>query len=110
MVILFQLLFILFALFAILGVVKRKQEGLLSIRGMLFWVLFWAMTSVIVLYPETTSMLASRFGIGRGVDLVVYVSIAVIFYVLFRLHVKVEKINRDVTAVVRKNTLDASKK
>lgn len=109
MLLIFQSLFVLFALAAVFGVYQKRRENLLSIRGMFFWIAFWVLAALVVWFPSTTSMLADRLGIGRGTDLVVYVSLACIFYVLFRLHVKLEKINRDVTKVVRRETIESLK-
>ena len=73
---------------------------------MVFWILFWLAADVAVLWPNSTTVLANALGIGRGSDLVLYISLAALFYLLFRLHVKVESINRDVTKVVRDKALD----
>ena len=106
MLIIFQILFILFALFTVFGVWKRKRDGQISARAAWFWSLFWAAAIVAVLWPESTTLLANQLGIGRGADLIIYISIAVIFYLLFRLHIKIESINRDITKVVRKEALE----
>jgi len=66
MLIIFQILFAAFALFAAISVLKRKKDGQLSIRGAFFWIFFWLSTLVAVLWPESTSILASALGIGRG--------------------------------------------
>lgn len=109
MLIVFQILFILFVLFTVFGVLKRKKEGHISARGAWFWSLFWAAAIVAVLWPESTTLLANFLGIGRGADFIIYISIAIIFYLVFRLHIKIESINRDVTKVVRKEALDEHK-
>ncbi len=104
--IIFQILFILFSLFAIGTVMKRKKEGLLSNLGTAFWSAFWLLADVVVLMPDSTTVFANKLGIGRGTDLITYIAIALIFFVLFRLHVKLHEIQRDVTTVVRKDALE----
>ena len=84
---------------------KKKKDSLLSTAGMLFWVVFWLLAVVLVLWPNSTVAVANYLGIGRGADLVLYVSLVVIFFILFKLHVKIESIGRDVTKVVRKESL-----
>ena len=106
MLFLFQLLFVCFLLFAIAGVVQQKREGVLSLRGAAFWILFWILAGLIVVYPRLTSMLAETLGIGRGADLVIYISVAVLFYIVFHLHVKLEIVNRDVTKAVRRDAIE----
>ena len=107
MLILFQTLFTAFALFAIVSVLKKKKESLLGPKGTIFWVVFWLLASIFVWWPESTVKLANYLGIGRGTDLVLYVSLAIIFFILFRLYVKIESIGRDITKVVRKDSLDS---
>lgn len=109
MLIVFQILFILFALFTVFGVLKRKKAGQISARGAWFWSLFWAAVIVAVLWPESTTLLANSLGIGRGADFIIYISIAIIFYLLFRLHIKIEALNRDITKIVRKEALEDRK-
>jgi len=106
MIILFQILFILFALFVVVVVFRKRREGLLGPKGVIFWTLFWALAVVAVLWPDSTTVLANYLGIGRGTDFIVYVSLATMFFILFRLHIKVESIGRDVTKVVRKEALN----
>ncbi len=106
MLILFQSLFTLFALFAIISVATKRKSGLLGPKGTVFWVLFWLLACIFVWWPNSTVILANYLGIGRGTDLVLYVSLALIFFILFRLHVKVESIGRDITKVVRREALN----
>lgn len=101
----FQILFILFSLFALLNVIKRKQEGLLSTLGAFFWTGFWILADIVVFVPDSTTVFANKLGIGRGADLITYVAFALIFFVLFRLHVKLHELQRDITKVVRDDAL-----
>ncbi|MBT3538532.1 DUF2304 domain-containing protein [Candidatus Parcubacteria bacterium] len=105
MLLIFQILFILFALFAIANVLGKKREGLLGPKGTLFWILFWFIAGVVVIWPNSVQQIANNFGIGRGVDFVMYIAFALIFFILFRLHVKFEELKRDVTKVVRGKAL-----
>lgn len=105
MLIIFQILFLLFVLFAIVSVIKKKKEGLLGPKGLIFWLVFWFLAIFVVLWPDSTFVLSNYFGISRGADLVVYVSLALIFFILFRLHIKLESVGRDITKVVRDKAL-----
>jgi len=109
MLIIFQILFILFALFAVVNVLKKKHEGLLGPKGAIFWLLFWLLAAVAVMLPSGITELANTFGIGRGADFVLYVAMVIIFYLLFRLNVKMESIGRDITKVVRKEAIEENR-
>jgi len=105
MLFLFQLLFFLFSFYAVGNVVKKRREGSASRRGVIFWLIFWLIADVAVIWPNSTTVLANAFGIGRGSDLVIYSSLALLFFLIFKLHIKIESINRDVTKVVRDRAL-----
>jgi len=107
--IIFQFVFLLFSLFAIGAVIKRRTGGAMSNLGTAFWICFWLLADVVVFYPNSTTVFANQLGIGRGADLVTYVSLALVFFVLFRLHVKLHEIERDITSVVRREALDSVK-
>ncbi|HBB37606.1 MAG: hypothetical protein UV82_C0001G0059 [Candidatus Magasanikbacteria bacterium GW2011_GWD2_43_18] len=103
--IIFQFLFLLFSLFAIGAVIQRKKDSAMSSIGTAFWMVFWILADVVVFLPQSVTVFANHLGIGRGTDLVTYVSFALIFFVLFRLHVKLHEIERDITTIVRKDAL-----
>jgi small membrane protein len=105
MLILFQVLFALFALFAIATVEKKRRDGLLGPKGLIFWLLFWVASIVVVIWPDSAATVAKVFGIGRGSDFIIYVSLALLFFLIFKLHIKIESIGKDVTSVVRKNAI-----
>lgn len=110
MIIIFQLIFTLVVLYAVYNVLAKKREGLLGVKGMLFWLGFWLLAGVAVWLPNSTTALANLLGIGRGADLVLYVSLIIIFYVLFKLNVKIEGLNRGVTKIVRDKAITEAPK
>ncbi len=94
-----------FAIFALSRVLLRAKEGKLTWGEMLFWVTLWATLIFFIFWPETSSQVAELFGIGRGVDLVLYGATVLMFYLLFRLYIKVEQIEHEVTKTVRELAL-----
>jgi len=91
---------------AIRSVYKRRKEGFLGLSGFLFWSLFWIFVAVVVAVPESANSAARLFGIGRGADFAIYSSIGLIFFILFRLHIKIESIGRDITKLTRHQALE----
>lgn len=96
---------VIFFLFALIKVVARFRVGYLSKGGLVWWSLFWVVAGVVVILPNSTAYFAKLVGIGRGADLVVYVSLVAIFFIIFRLMIKVELLNKDITKLTRKITL-----
>ncbi len=104
-----QILLTIFFLFALAKVVGRWRAGDLRMADMVWWLLFWVAAIIVVLLPNSTATLAKLVGIGRGADLVVYVALVLIFFIIFRLIIKIELLNKDITKLVRKISLDENK-
>ena len=97
---LLQILAILFALFALSRAILRVKDGNLSIHEFLFWNVIWIAVLIFAFVPGISTLLANLFGIGRGVDFLLYISVVVLFYLIFRLYVKTEKTEQEITRLV----------
>jgi small membrane protein len=96
-----QIVLVAFAVFALSRVVLRFRKGGLPVIHLVTWFLFWAAVIVAVMRPATTSSVAAWVRVGRGTDLVMYLSVMAIFYLLFRMFGKIEEVERQITRVVR---------
>lgn len=100
-----QFLFTLFILFAISRAILRFKEGKISFLALLGWVFLWLWVGIIIWIPGVTTHIAKILGIGRGADLIIYGSIVTLFYLIFRIYVKLEDIERQITQLARKIAL-----
>ena len=101
-----QILIIAFILFALARTFWQFRHGRLTLAWLIFWIAFWILAGVVVLLPQTTSIVASLVGVGRGADLVIYVSLLALFYLVFRLFVRIEEVEREITRFVRAIALE----
>jgi len=104
-----QILMTIFVLFAASRVVLRFKEGKISLVAMVAWVFLWIAVEIVIWIPEATTSIARILGIGRGADLIIYGSVVVLFYLVFRIYVKLEDIERQITTLVRKIALEKQK-
>lgn len=100
-----RLLLAIFLLFAVSRVVLRRREGAISLGGFLFWSSLWLLATVGIISPNFTTYIAKSIGIGRGADVVLYSSIVILFYLLFRTHIMIENLHHDITKIVREIAL-----
>ncbi len=100
-----QGLAIVFALFALSRAILRFREHAIALRELLFWAVIWIGVVLLAFLPGLTALPARFFGIGRGVDAVIYISIIVMFYLLFRMYTKVDAMEQQITKVVREVSL-----
>lgn len=77
------------------------RRGDLDRRKLIWWIGLWLIVIIVIALPQTTSILASFLGIGRGVDLVVYVAVLVLLYTIFQLSSRLDATERSLTRLVR---------
>lgn len=99
---LIQIIIILIIIFILLRLVSKFREQEISFLSFLSWFIFWLIAVVIVLYPETTNLLARFLGVGRGADVVIYISLILIFYFIFYITIKLRRTEQEITKLVRK--------
>lgn len=107
---LIQILLIIFILFAVAKVGLRYKDKAISLQEFILWTVFWLLVALVVVFPEITSYAANLVGVGRGVDLVVYISILILFYLVFRLLVRLDSIEKNITKIVRQKAIDQAEK
>lgn len=73
----------------------------ITVREFWLWTFFWAIVAVLVIFPDAMQAVADLVGIGRGVDLFIYLALIAIFAALFFIVVRLERLERDVTKIVR---------
>ena len=100
-----QVILLIFVLFVVSRTFLKLREKKLAIKWFLVWLFFWAAVAIVILRPNTASRLATLVGVTRGVDLVLYISILALFYITFRILVKIEHIEQEITKVVREIAL-----
>lgn len=105
-----QIILFMFVLFAASRAVLQFRGGTIRFGALTFWLMIWVVALIAIFYPEETTRLAKLLGIGRGVDVVVYASIAILFYLVFRLHVYLENIRTQISALIREISIKEVKK
>lgn len=99
-----------FVLFAISRVWLRYRDGAIGVFGTGLWSLLWLAIGGFVWWPSVTDFFAHTLGIGRGVDALVYISIVGLFYGMFRIYVKMESLEHELTSLVRQLSLQDREK
>ncbi|MCR4278701.1 MAG: DUF2304 domain-containing protein [bacterium] len=103
MLIQFFLLFLMACAFFVTW--RRVHQRIIHVREALGWSAVWIVASVVVLRPEMTTRIANLFGVGRGVDFVLYASVAIVLLLIFRLFLQHEKLERTITLLIRESAL-----
>ena len=96
-----QIIVTIFVIIVVFRLTRKFKENILKTSEFIGWLGIWIIVLVVFWLPQTTSYLANFLGIGRGVDLAVYVSVLLLFYLIFRLYLKIDKQQKEITKIVR---------
>ncbi|MBU0597838.1 DUF2304 family protein [Patescibacteria group bacterium] len=96
-----KILVSIFVLFAVSRVYLRYRDGSVRVIAFIVWLLLWGGIAFFVWWPKFSDIIASGVGIGRGIDALVYISIVALFYAMFRVYIKLEFIEHEITSLVR---------
>lgn len=95
-----QILIVIIAVFFIYRAVLSLKNEKAGFKISVFWIFLWGIIIVVAILPNTTNILSRLLGVGRGVDVAIYFSIILIFFLVYKMMVKLEKIENEITKIV----------
>jgi len=84
---------------------KRFVQRVIRLTEALAWSVLWLGGVAVTLIPKITERLAAVFGVGRGVDLILYAAVAIQFFLIFKLFINNERLERKLTDLVSNEAL-----
>lgn len=100
-----RILLTIFAIFAWTRVVLRFRDKLVNAKELAFWSIIWISAIVIVFIPGKTTALAKILGMGRGFDAMMFMAVIALFYAVYRLYIKMNETDQEITKLVRQIAL-----
>lgn len=80
----------------------QKKKKRVSGVEFYFWLIFWLFVGIIIIFIKKIDYLVASLGFSSsGIDAILYLSVAVLFYLIFKLRLKLEKTEREITKIVR---------
>jgi hypothetical protein len=96
-----QILGALFLVGALVHVALRWRSRSLGAGQLIFWALVFGGILLVLLVPQASVRVAHLLGVRRGTDIVVYGSMALLFYLVYGLYVRLENLQRRMTRMLR---------
>ncbi len=95
------------AILLLASLAVRYRRGRMSLRKAMFWAAPWVFLAVVMLSPSLADAVAMRLGLedANGIDLVVYLGIAVAFFFLHRIFLRIDRLEQSLTRLVRHQAL-----
>ncbi|MDD4996026.1 MAG: DUF2304 family protein [Patescibacteria group bacterium] len=105
-----RILALIIIVFFISRVFWQKRKKQIQVNEFVFWLVFWALAGILVLFLKQIDKFVSYLGFSAsGIDILLYLGIAILFYFIFRLRLKLAKIEKDITVIVRNIALKDEK-
>ena len=98
---LFQILAIATVVLLTTWTIRTSFKGQMRKRIALFWLLVWMVSGTTIVWPRSTVVVANILGIGRGADLVLYVSVVVTMAGFFYVYTRFRRLDSQLTKLVR---------
>jgi len=96
---------VLFSTFALTRAVLRYRDGQIPVTVFSFWILFWVVVVTFTSHIPLARQVSEFIGIERPVDLFVYLGILLLFYLHFRLYVRMQDQDHEITKLVQELAL-----
>jgi small membrane protein len=105
-----QIIILLFAFFALTRVFLRLKKREMGLYAVVFWSFVWICVVLVALFPQLSSIFAQKLGLSSGTGLLVYVSILLLFYLVYRLYVFQQSQDQKITFLVRAMALKRARR
>ena len=102
---LIQIIIILFSVFAISRLLKKLKTKEVRNSEFYFWLFFWFLVISATIWFKKTDIVANFFGVEKGADLAIYISVLFLFYLVFKIIIKQERQEKEITKIVREIAL-----
>lgn len=101
-----QIIILAIIALVVVKIFQKYRQQAVTMREFFLWTVFWLIASAVVIFPRSTDSVAQFLGIEKGADLIVYLALIFLFSALFFILVRLERLERDVTKIVRKRALE----
>jgi hypothetical protein len=76
-----------------------------SVVDAVVFILLALIGAALVVFPDYTTVIANKIGIGRGVDMVIYFSILFLGFVCLKLYARIRRLEQTLTTIIRESAM-----
>ena len=85
----------------------QKQKKKIQAGEFLFWLVFWVVAALAIIFIQQIDRLVAELGFsGSGIEILFYLAVVILFYLVFRIRIKLAKIEKDITKLVRDKSIN----
>ncbi len=85
---------------------RQKNKKQINQNEFKLWLVFWLLGAIAIIFIKEIDILVEQFGFsGSGINFLLYIAIIILFYLIFKLRLKIAKLDKQLTEIVRKISL-----
>lgn len=105
-----QIIAILIIVFFILKLYKQKKKGEIGQNEYILWLSFWSLAALAIAFIKQIDLLVAKLGLAAsGISFLIYLSVLILFYFVFRMRLKIAKFDRELTELARMMAIKETK-
>ena len=102
-----QVLALILIAFFVSRLFWQKKKGTLGANEYIFWLFFWILSAIAIIFIKYIDQLVETLGFtGSGIDVLIYFGVVFLFYLIFRLRLRLEKMEKNITKIVRDTAIN----
>jgi hypothetical protein len=106
-----QLIALIIILFFLSRLFIQKRKKQIGANEFAFWLVFWLLAAGAIIFLKRIDALVAELGFsGTGIEVLFYAGVIILFYLIFRLRLRLERMERDITKIVRNLAINSPSK
>ena len=97
-----QIIGLIIIIYFLIRLYLQKKQNQINSNEFYFWFIFWLVAGAAILLLKQIDLLVRNLGFtASGIDVLLYMAVVMIFYFVFRLRIRMARMEQDITKVVR---------
>lgn len=101
-----QIIAVLIIIFFLIKLFRQWKKKNISINEFCFWMIFWITAMLVIFFIKPIDRLVINMGFSAsGINLAFYLAVMLLFYLIFKIRLKMLKIEKDLSEIARQISL-----
>lgn len=106
-----QILALLIITFFLVRLLIQKKKNQINLSEFYLWLFFWFFAALAIIFIKKIDQIVADLGFSRGgIDILFYVAVIILFYLIFKLRIRQAKIEKEITKIVREVAIKEDEK
>ncbi len=101
-----QIIAVIILVFFVLKLSHQWKKKSISFNEFIFWLIFWIIGILVITLIKPIDRIVMNLGFSSsGINLVFYLAVLFLFYLIFKMRLKIVKLEKNITELARKISL-----